>query len=287
MSDLWADFVASWPLFATSYVTGWLIAVVLGACGVIVLAQRQVFLGVATAQASSLGIATALWLAQAEVLLDHHDLHGPPVVFGVVFAVLAALATTRGLVSENADAVGAWIFVTSSSLAVLLLAHSPHGLEEVERLVFSTLIGADAHDLWEFGILAVLLLVGLATFHRPILLATTDPSTARALGLPVRAVDTSLAAVVGLSIGLAMHSAGTLFTFSCLAMPALAARHLCRRMATMFVVAPLLALTAAFVGFVVANGFDYPPGQAAAAVQAGVLLVVWGARRLRGAGSSG
>jgi manganese/iron transport system permease protein len=281
VNRLWSDFVASWELFGTSYLTGWLIALVLGLTGVIVVAQRQVFLGIATAQASSLGIATALWLAQADFLLDHHDLHGAPLGFGVAFAVAAAVATTRSPIRETADAIGAWIFVCGSAAAVLLLADSPHGLEEVERLMFSTLIGADEHDLWKFGALAVLAAAVFARAHRPILLAATDPSTAAALGLPTRAIDLGLAAGVGLAIGLAMHSAGTLYTFSCLALPALCARQLCRTMRAMLVVAPLVGLVTTFVGFVLANGYDHPPGQVAAAVQAGVLLLAWVGRGLR------
>lgn len=281
MSWLWAEFVASWSLFGTSYVTGWLIAAVLAPCGVVVVAQRQVFLGVATAQASSLGIATALWLGQVGALGAHDALHGPPLWFGIAFAVTASLLTTRGWLRESADAIGAWIFVLASSLAVVLLAHSPHGLEEVERLMFSTLIGADAADLWKFGILAVAGALAVALGHRAVLLTTTDPSTARALGLPVAWLEVALAVAVGLAIGLAMHSAGTLYTFGCLALPALAAKHVCRTMRMLFVVAPLLGVATAFVGFVLANGYDYPPGQVAAAVQGAALLVAWIAGRWR------
>lgn len=282
MSDLLEAFLDSWPLFGTSYATGWLIAAVLGLCGVIVVAQRQVFLGIATAQASSLGIATALWLAQSEVFVDHHDLHGPPLYFGVGFAIAASLLTTRGgRPTESAESVGAWIFVVSSSLAVILLAHSPHGLEEVERLTFSTLIGADAHDLWKFGLLLALAAGAVAWQHPQFLLVTTDPATAEALGLRVRATTTALAIGVGLAIGMAMHSAGTLYTFGCLALPALAAKNLCRTMRGLFVLAPALAVACAVVGFVLANGYDYPPGQVAVAVQGALLLAAWLVRRLR------
>ena len=281
VSDLWADFVSTWPLFGSSYLVGWLIALVLALCGVIVVAQRQVFLGVATAQASSLGIAVALWLAQTERLFDHHDLHGTPLVFGIAFAVLASLLTSRRLAHETADAVGAWVFVIASGLAVVLLAHSPHGLEEVERLMFSSLIGADEHDVWKFGGLALGVLLAFSFAHRPILLVATDPPTAAALGIPARSIATVLALVLGLSIGMAMHSAGTLYTFSCLALPALAAKHVCRTMRGLAIVAPLLGVVTALVGFVLANGYDYPPGQVAAVVQGAVLVGAWAVHAVR------
>ena len=279
-------FLDSWPLFGTTYVTGWLCAVLLGLCGVTVVAQRQVFHGVATAQASSLGIATALWLGPLSFLgegglTDHHDLHGLPLVAGIVFAVAASVWTSRRFAGETPDAVEAWVFLGSSSLSVLLLAHSPHGLEEVERLMFSNLIGADGHDLYKFGGLTAATAVVVWRARRPLLLATTDPSTAEALGLPARRIATAVAAWVGLAIGLAMHSAGTLYTFGCLTLPALTARHLCRTMTAMFIVAPALGLGSALAGFVLANAFDYPLGQFVVAVQAAFLALAWAWRRLR------
>jgi ABC-type Mn2+/Zn2+ transport system permease subunit len=41
------------------------------------------------------------------------------------------------------------------------------------------------------------------------------------------------------------------------------------------ITAPLIGVVTAFVGFVLANGYDYPPGQVAAAVQGAVLLLAW------------
>jgi ABC-type Mn2+/Zn2+ transport system permease subunit len=276
MTGLWTDFVASWDLFGQSYLTGLLIAGVLGACGVVTLAQRQVFLGVATAQSSSFGIALALWLASIDMVRDHHELHGAPLLFGVGFALLASLVTTwaRG-VSHGAAAVAAWIFVAASAGSVLLMSRSPHGMEEVERLMFSTLIGADEHDVWKFGVSAVLLAAVLGLFASRLLLVVTDRATARALGLPVRRTEWTVSVVLGLAIGLAMHSSGTLFTFSSLALPALAARQVCRTMRAMLWVAPVLAVGVTLLGFVLANGWDHPPGQMAAAVQAAVVALGW------------
>jgi manganese/iron transport system permease protein len=279
-------FLDSWPLFGTTYLTGWLCAILLGICGVAVIAQRQVFHGVATAQASSLGIAVALYVGPLPFLgeggvADHHDLHGFPLVAGIAFAVAASVWTSRRFAGETPEAVGAWVFVGSSSLSVLLLAHSPHGLEEVERLMFSNLIGADGHDLYKFGGLTAATIFAVWRARRPLLLTATDPATAGALGLPAGRIATATAAWIGLAIGLAMHSAGTLYTFGCLTLPALAARHLCSTMTAMLWVAPALGLGSAVLGFVLANAYDYPPGQYAVAVQAALLLTAWTWRRMR------
>ena len=126
------------------------------------------------------------------------------------------------------------------------------------------------------------MILAFACGHRAILLVATDPSTAEAIGLRARGLRTALAVGMGVAIGLAMHSAGTLFTFSCLVLPAISAKHLVRTMRGLVLLAPVLSVAGALVGFVIANGLDYPPGQVAAAVQAAILCLAWGVGWARG-----
>ena len=56
------SFLDSWELFAHAYLSGWLIAAVLGLVGVSVVARDQIFLGAAVAQASVLGITVGIRL---------------------------------------------------------------------------------------------------------------------------------------------------------------------------------------------------------------------------------
>ena len=62
---------------------------------------------------------------------------------------------------------------------------------------------------------------------------------------------------------------------------ALVARNLCREVRTMFWVAPVVSLGATMVAFVIANHYDLPPGQVAAALLAGGVAVAWGVRAAR------
>ena len=76
-------------------------------------------------------------------------------------------------------------------------------------------------------------------------------------------------------------SAGTLYTFGCLVLPALIAKNLCREVRPMLWVAPLFACAAALAGFVLANGLDWPPAHATVAILAGALPLAWALRSLR------
>lgn len=275
MSSLWQDFLASWSLFSDSYLTGLCAGALLALAGVFAIARRQLFLGVVVAQCSTLGIAVALATAALASPVEHEHLHGTPLVAGIVFGVIAAFVTGAARrKQESAEAIGLWLFVFASAAAVLLLAHGPHGLDEIQRLTFSSLIGADGSDVARLGALLALAIALLVPLHRRLLLAATEPDVATALGLHSGTARGGLSILLGLAIGASIHSTGTLFTVANLTLPGLAARRIARTMRGTLVAAPLLAVTVDVTAFVLANGFDYPIGQVAAALLASLVLLV-------------
>ncbi len=272
-----AEFLASWSLFHNAYLAGWLSAALLAMVGVLVVARNQIFLGAAVAQASTLGIALGMWIGArfgAETLRGDHA-HGVLSGIGIAFAMLAALFTARVGESGRREAATGWVYLAGASLAVLVLAHSPHGLEEVAHLVSSSIIGANRSDVWLFAGLLLISVAALAAGRDRMILFAIDPAMAAAVGMRTRLWEAALALWLGLAVGTALRVTGLLYTFASLVLPALAAAALCRETRTLFVVAPLLAVACGLVGFVLANHFDDPPGQAAVVVQAAVVACAW------------
>lgn len=271
-----AEFIASWSLFGDTYLAGWAVAVLLSAVGVFVVARDQIFLGAAVAQASTLGTAVAIWLQGVTVI---HALHSDALTF--LMAVIASVATA--LISARPSAPGrespaaltGWVFLTGSSVPVLLLAHSPHGLEEVHRILFSSILGASASDLALFAVLSVLTVVAIASRRDHLILLAMDPEMAGAVGMPLRRWTLGLAIWLGVTVGLSIHTAGMLYGFGCLVLPAMIARRLCREVRPMFWVAPSVGLGSAVVAFVVAHRLDWPPAQLTVAVLCGLLVLAW------------
>jgi ABC-type Mn2+/Zn2+ transport system permease subunit len=277
------EFVASWALFHNAYLAGWLIAVMLALTGVVVVARNQIFIGAAVAQASTLGIALGMWAGAAlgqEVSGEHA--HGALSLIGVLFAVAAALFTAAGDDAHgNREAITGWVFLGAASLAILVLAHSPHGLEEINHLVSSSIIGATRADVWLFGGLTALAGAAVAAARPRIILFAIDPAMAAAVGMRTAAWRLGHAAWLGLVVGLAMRATGLLYTFGCLVLPVLVATAVCRETRALFVVAPAVALTTAVIGFVLANHFDDPPAQTTVALQSVALAIAWLVRQRR------
>lgn len=281
-----ARFLASWELFATTYAVGLASAALLALVGVWVVARNRIFLGAAVSQASTLGVATALWLAHVAAAA-HLDWLESPLTLGAL-AVSASVATAwlagRGgeARAEGAEEVTAFVFLLAASLPVLMMAHSAHGLEEIERLMFSTLLSATRTDLVLFLAAGALAVVATLRLHHPVLLFAMDPELAEAVGMRLRAWNAAMALGLGVAVGLSIRSGGTLYTFGCLVLPALIAKNLCREVRPMLVASPALALAAAFAGFFLANEFDLPPAHATVALLCLGLVVAWGARARRG-----
>ncbi len=279
------NFLSSWDLFHLSYLAGWLISFLLAMIGVLVVARDQIFIGAAVSQASTLGIALTMW-ATGVFALDqfpwfHSDISLS--VMAVVFSVIAASMTGRGEETggESHEAVTGWVFLVSASLSILIVSHSPHGLEEIHRLLSSSIIGATVTDVWIFSILSVLTVFLLIFFYRRILLFALDPSMARAIGMKITVWSLLTSAWLGLIIGLSIRSSGMLYTFGCLVLPALVAKNLCREVRGMFFVAPVVAVGNGIIGFMLANYYDYPPGQMIVALFCLELIVAWVSGRLR------
>lgn len=278
-----ASFLDSWPLFHNTYLAGWLIALTLAVVGIPVVARDQIFVGAAVSQASMLGIALGMWTAGLLPPENRGWLESERALaaLAVAFSILATLFTMRGgrRGGESYEAITGWIFLAGASFSVLLMAHSPHGLEEVHRLLFSTLIGAGRIEVWEFAGLAALV-CGIA-FSRPrrLLLWTMDPGMAAAVGMRVRAWNLGFAVLLGLAVGLSLRVAGMLYTFGGLVLPALLAKNLCREMRPMLWVSPLCGLALAVLAFVLANHYDYPPAQMAVGLWCAGLAAAWMRRR--------
>ncbi|MEB2283509.1 MAG: hypothetical protein B6D46_07045 [Polyangiaceae bacterium UTPRO1] len=278
-----AEFVASWPLFHDAYLAGWSIALLLALLGVVVVTRDQIFFGAAVAQASVLGIAVAIYVGGSPALARcawcgddwAHTL------VGGLFAVAGALATAAAQPRrETPEAITGWVFLTGSCFAVLLLAHSPHGMDEINRLLASTIIGAGAVDVAVLAGLFMLAAVATALWSAPLRLVLMDPEMASAVGVRVAVWNRALAIGLGAAMGIAIHVSGVVFSFGLLVLPALVTKQLCREVGQMLWASPLVGLAAAIAGFVVANDRDLPPGQAVVAILCALLAAAWVARRL-------
>jgi ABC-type Mn2+/Zn2+ transport system permease subunit len=272
------SFFESWAHFQYAYLGGWLIGLLLATLGVLVVARDQIFIGAAVSQASmgglALGMAVGTWSGAGEGHGSRGDLFLSAVA--AVTAVAAAFATSRGgrPGRETHEALTGWVFLAGSAASLLLLAASPHGVHEIQHLASSSLIGCDGADVAVFSLLAILTAVALLRWRRTVLVMAIDPAMAPAVGIRADLRSGAWSAWLGLSLSLSIRSAGMLFAFGSLVLPAMIAKRLCRETGPMFAVAPIVHFAVALPGFVLANHYDYPPAQVVVALLCLVRLLL-------------
>lgn len=257
------EFIQSWSLFGAAYLTALAGAVMLSIVGVFVVARDQVFLAAAVSQSSMLGVAVALHLGWSN-----------PALLAVGCSIGAAV-----LINRRADRGGAtrqettgWVFLIASALSILLLVKQPFGLKEVQALTASTMIGSTGREALLFAALAAGLFAVAGLQRRRLVLWLSDPVMAAAVGVRIGVWSLTAAAVLGLTAGLMLRATGLLFTFGCLVLPALAAKHLSSTVGGMFWITPVVAVLGVLPGLVLAHHFDLPPGQVIVVVL-GVLVL--------------
>ncbi len=280
-------FFNSWTLFHNTYLSGWLIAATLAMVGVLVVARNQIFIGAAVSQASMLGVAAGLCAsgliagAASAWLQSDYFLSGLAVASSVIAALLTARSGRAG--AETTESITGWVFLICASASVVVVTHSPHGLEEVHRLLSSSIIGSTSVDVVVFAVLTALTAMGAMMFGRRLLLCAMDAEMAAAVGLRTSLWAAMFCIWLGLTVGLSVRAAGMLYSFGMLVLPALIAKNLCKEISPMFIISPIVATTIATIGFMLANKYDYPPAQMTVVLLGLCLFVVWTTERIRSA----
>lgn len=257
------SFFQTWDLFWQTYATGWLIAVLLGLCGIVVVLKDQIFLGASVAQASTVGVALALWLAAGLGIAREEPayfwiLEAGAALFACGASVLAPLLAGRMGMRLTLESVNGWVFLISSALAILIVSGAPFGLTEVQQILSAGLLGSQNRELFLFTGLLGLTVVLVLLFRHRAFLSILDPDFARSLG--IRAFRTEFFAFlwVGLVVGLSLRIAGLVFTFGFLVLPAMASRELSKSPLQLLLISPMLALGSSLLGFYLASWWDLP-----------------------------
>ena len=270
------SFIDSWGLFAEVYIAGWLLACLLAVIGIPYVAKDQIFVGAAVTQAAMFGVGIGLWIphtgfANLVQFVNQDLLIAAIAIFFAVFATcLTASAHFHG---QTAEALTGWIFLFSMSATIVLLFHTPIGSSEINQRFASSIIGATRIDVLIYGVLSVFVFTTVLKFRDELTLLMVDNEMARAVGLKVRLWDLSISIFTGFILGLSLRTAGMLFTFGQLVLPALIAKNFCREIRQIFFAAPVVAAVICVVAFVLANHWDYALGSYSVVVLCVILPV--------------
>jgi zinc/manganese transport system permease protein len=259
-------------LLAVDFVQSALIAcavlgLVAGALAPLIVSRGMAFAVHGTAELSFTGGAAALL---AGVGVQYGAVAGA-VVAAVVFGVL-------GLRQRERDSVIGVVLAFGLGLGVLMLALYPGRASNKFGLLTGSIVAVDTTNLAVLGVVAVLVIGGLAVLYRPLLFASTDPDVALARGVPVRMLTLVFAVMIGLTTALVVPIVGAILVLTVMITPGAAAARVTANPVVATVLAVLFAETALLGGILL----SLAPGLPISGYVAAIAFLIYVGCRLVG-----
>ncbi|HEX9759230.1 MAG TPA: metal ABC transporter permease [Nitrospiria bacterium] len=232
-------------IFASSILT-----FMLAYLGIHVVKRRIVFVDLAIAQLSAVGVAFAM-------LFDFN-----PLVFSLVFTLVGAglLSIPEYEKRIPQEAIMGIIYAVASAIAVLLIANIPHGEADILNLFFGNILGVTTQQLFVllvvFGFVTFIHILFSKKFIQITETSTVDPSNKS----HKRFWNLIFYLTLALVIAVAIRTAGVLLVFSTLVIPAVTALLFFQRFSHLVLTALGIGLIATWTGFISSFQFDLPTG---------------------------
>lgn len=189
---------------------------------------------------------------------------------------IGAVGRQSGLKQDSAIGI---VFVGMFALGVVMLSRAPTFTTDLSNFLIGNPLGVTPADLW--GALAVTVVVGgiLTAIQKELLLASFDPTEARAVGLPVRRLESLLLILIGLVVVLTVQLVGTTLSVSLLITSSAAARLLARSLKKMMLLAAALGTVGGVTGLYISYYANTAPGATIVLVNTAIFLAALAFRR--------
>ncbi|MCL4810763.1 MAG: metal ABC transporter permease [Thermoanaerobaculia bacterium] len=252
------EFLA-FPFFQRALAAGFVVAVVCGALSFFVVLRRLAFVGSGVSHGAFGGVALAALVG------------APPGLGALVAAVAVALATAKasddGELTED-TAVGVFT-VAAMAIGVVAISFLESNVD-LFGLMFGNILTVDPKDLLALGAASVLVLVLLALYFRPLLLASIDEDGAFAAGVNVARMRLLVLVLLALTVVVALKVVGILLVSALLVLPGAVARPLSSRWPGFLLGSIGASLAMVLGGLLLSVALDVPSG--AAIILTGTLL---------------
>lgn len=241
--------------------------------GIHVVSRKVIFVDLALAQIAALGAIYAVVLGY-----DPHSTEDVLAValFSLAFTFVgAALFSLSRMRNERVpqEAFIGIVYAAASAAAVLILAKSPTGGEELREMLVGDVLLIPMSTI----VTDVVLYSAVGLFHfifrRRFLKISLDPQGAEREGINIRVWDLLFYMTFGVLVTRSVAIAGVLLVFSYLVIPAVIAQKWKDTISGRLYLGWTVALLGSFSGILWSFYSDYPTGPAIVMMLAGLLLV--------------
>lgn len=196
---------------------------------------------------------------------------------------ISRLGRSRASRSVRADAAIGVVSTAGFALGVALLGRYASVKRSLDATVFGSVLGVTPTDRWLVIGVAVLTVVAVIGWYRPLLFATFDPEVADASGVRTGRTDALLMVLLCGVVLTSMRVLGVTLIAAAIVIPSAAARFLTDSFARMLVWSTAIGGVTGLVGMYLSYHLDVSSGATIVLVQFLVFVVALGGHRLRSA----
>ncbi|MCU0788450.1 MAG: metal ABC transporter permease [Verrucomicrobia bacterium] len=238
--------------------------------GLHIVRRGVIFVDLALAQVATLGTCVCLVLGH-----EPDDPHNYFWSLGFTLAGAIIFTFTRqgrgGRVPQ--EAIIGIVYVVAAAAGILLLSHSPHGKEELQKTLVGDLLTVSWMEIWRTAVLFLLIGIVHFIFRRRFIALSFGTDQSFGTLWAQRWWDFLFYALFGLVVTSFVQVGGVLLVFSYLIVPAVCGNYLAATLAGGMAVGWTVATAASVGGLYASYQLDLPTG-AAIVCALGVAMVL-------------
>jgi len=236
--------------------------------GLHIVKRGVIFVDLALAQCAVLGTSIASLNGYEP---DSYQAYALSICFTLLGAAVFSLGTFKNKLVPHEAIIGI-VYVVVSSISILVLDRSPHGLEEIKSMLVGSILFVTWKDI--FGLLGVYIVLGIlcSIFHKRFWTLSASIHTSNGQ-MNSKLWNFIFYAIFGIMVTRSVMYAGVLLVFSFLVIPAVCSFLFVNKFITAMIVAWGLALLGSFSGLFASGFFDLPTGAAIVTAFGGILFV--------------
>ena len=246
-----------------AFAVGAVVGVLAPAVGFFLVERRQSLVGDGLGHVAFAGVAAGYLLGVS------------PVLTALCFAVVGALAIEwlRSRGGTAGDQALALVFYTGIALGVVLVSSADRLDVGLFQFLFGSILTVTWSDLWVVLALGVLALAAIAVLYRGLVAAVLDDEGSRVAGAPVTLLNTAVAVLAALTVGISMRVVGILLIAALMVLPVVAAQRVAWSLRSTLGLAMLIGLGSVLAGLTLAYYGDLPPGGTIVLLGAGAFVL--------------
>jgi zinc transport system permease protein len=246
-----------------AFAVGAVVGVLAPAVGFFLVERRQSLVGDGLGHVAFAGVAAGYLLGVS------------PVLTALCFAVVGALAIEwlRARGGTAGDQALALVFYTGIALGVVLVSSADRLDVGLFQFLFGSILTVTWSDLWVVLALGVLSLAAIAVLYRGLVAAVLDDEGSRVAGAPVTRLNTAVAVLAALTVGISMRVVGILLIAALMVLPVVAAQRVAWSLRSTLGLAMLIGLGSVLAGLTLSYYGDLPPGGTIVLLGAGAFVL--------------